>query len=74
MAQEASVELLKDVMNNLFTLMLGFLDGDLEECQKLIQSINVLMKKVLEKSDQMRISLCLAEAPPRQPGCEGQPT
>ncbi|PKK20936.1 cytoskeleton-associated protein 5 [Columba livia] len=55
LAQEVSVEVLKDIMDNLFTLMLDFLDGDLEEDQKLIQSINVLTKRVLEKSDQTRI-------------------
>ncbi|PKU47641.1 cytoskeleton-associated protein 5-like [Limosa lapponica baueri] len=56
LAQEASVEVLKDVMNNLFTLMLDFLDEDLGEDQKFMQSINVLMKSVLEKSDQVTIS------------------
>ncbi|XP_065496630.1 cytoskeleton-associated protein 5-like [Caloenas nicobarica] len=55
LAQEVSVEVLKAIMHNLFTLMLDFLDGDLEEDQKLIQSINVLTKRVLEKSDQTRI-------------------
>ncbi|KAM4659649.1 LOW QUALITY PROTEIN: cytoskeleton-associated protein 5-like [Amazona ochrocephala] len=59
LAQEASVEVLKDVMSSLSTLMLDFLDGHLEKDQKLIQSIKVLMKKVLEKSDQTRIICAL---------------
>ncbi|XP_035190680.1 cytoskeleton-associated protein 5-like [Oxyura jamaicensis] len=59
LAQEASMEVLKDVMHNLLTLMLEFLEGDQEEDQKLIQSINVLMRRVLEKSDQTRIFCAL---------------
>ncbi|XP_050758614.1 cytoskeleton-associated protein 5-like [Gymnogyps californianus] len=73
LAQEASVEVLKDVMNKLFTLMLDFLDGDLEEDQKLIQSINVLMKRVLEKSDQTRIFCALLKLLQGSLTAEGSP-
>ncbi|XP_033919680.1 cytoskeleton-associated protein 5-like [Melopsittacus undulatus] len=59
LAQEASVEVLKDVMSSLSALMIDFLDGHLEKDQKLIQSIKVLMKRVLEKSDQTRIVCAL---------------
>uniref|UniRef100_A0A8C4JJR9 TOG domain-containing protein n=1 Tax=Dromaius novaehollandiae TaxID=8790 RepID=A0A8C4JJR9_DRONO len=55
LAQEASMEVLKDVIHNLITLMLHSLVGDLEEDQKLIQSINLLLKRILEKSDQTQI-------------------
>ncbi|XP_062439029.1 cytoskeleton-associated protein 5-like [Rhea pennata] len=55
LAQEASIEVLKDVIHNLITLMLHSLVGDLEEDQKFIQSINLLLKRILEKSDQTRI-------------------
>lgn len=47
LAQEALLEMLKDGMNNLFTLVLEFLNGDIEENQKLNTAINVLMKRVL---------------------------
>ncbi|XP_054691558.1 cytoskeleton-associated protein 5-like [Grus americana] len=73
LAQEASVEVLKDVMSNLFTLMLEFLNGDLEEDQKLIQSINVLMKRVLEKSDQTRIFCALLKLLQASLTAEGSP-
>lgn len=73
LAQEVSVEVLKDVMNNLFTLMLDFLDGDVEEDRKLVQSINVLMKRVLEKSDQTRIFCALLKLLQGSLTAEGTP-
>lgn len=39
LAQETLVEMFKDVMNYLFTLMLEFLNGDIEENQKLTQPL-----------------------------------
>ncbi|XP_061308171.1 cytoskeleton-associated protein 5-like [Pezoporus flaviventris] len=59
LAQEASVEVLKVVMSSLSALMLDLLDGHLEKDQKLMQSIKVLVKRVLEKSDQTRIICAL---------------
>ncbi|XP_010571421.1 PREDICTED: cytoskeleton-associated protein 5-like [Haliaeetus leucocephalus] len=73
LSQEVSVEVLKDVMNNLFTLMLDFLDGDVEEDRKLVQSINVLMKRVLEKSDQTRIFCALLKLLQGSLTAEGSP-
>ncbi|CAM5137658.1 unnamed protein product [Eretmochelys imbricata] len=55
LAQEASTGVLKDLLHSLITLMLDSLVVDLEEGQDVIQSINLLMKKVLEQSDQTRI-------------------
>ncbi|KAM9184366.1 cytoskeleton-associated protein 5-like [Mergus octosetaceus] len=73
LAQEASMEVLKDVMHNLLTLMLEFLEGDREEDQKLIQSINVLMRRVLEKSDQTRIFCALLKLLQGSLSAEGSP-
>uniref|UniRef100_A0A8C3CLF4 TOG domain-containing protein n=1 Tax=Cairina moschata TaxID=8855 RepID=A0A8C3CLF4_CAIMO len=73
LAQEASMEVLKDVMHNLLTLMLEFLEGDREEDRKLIQSINVLMRRVLEKSDQTRIFCALLKLLQGSLSAEGSP-
>uniref|UniRef100_A0A8B9BTH4 TOG domain-containing protein n=1 Tax=Anser brachyrhynchus TaxID=132585 RepID=A0A8B9BTH4_9AVES len=73
LAQEASMEVLKDVMHNLLTLMLKFLEGDQEEDEKLIQSINVLMRRVLEKSDQTRIFCALLKLLQGSLSAEGSP-
>uniref|UniRef100_A0A493T2D1 TOG domain-containing protein n=1 Tax=Anas platyrhynchos platyrhynchos TaxID=8840 RepID=A0A493T2D1_ANAPP len=73
LAQEASMEVLKDVMHNLLTLMLEFLEGDREEDRKLIQSINVLMRRVLEKSDQTGIFCALLKLLQGSLSAEGSP-
>ncbi|XP_010018318.1 PREDICTED: cytoskeleton-associated protein 5-like [Nestor notabilis] len=73
LAQEASVEVLKDVISSLSTLMVDFLDGHPEKDQKLIQSINVLMKRVLEKSDQTRIICALLKLLQDSLTAEGTP-
>lgn len=39
LAQEALVEMLKDVMNSVFTFMLEFLNGDIGENRKLTQPL-----------------------------------
>ncbi|KAH1165906.1 cytoskeleton-associated protein 5-like [Mauremys mutica] len=77
LAREASTGVLKDLLHGLITLMLDSLVEDLEEGQEVIQSINLLMKKVLEQSDQTRIfsallallqdSLTAAAGPPKFP-------
>ncbi|XP_009680506.2 cytoskeleton-associated protein 5-like [Struthio camelus] len=73
LAQEASMEVLKDVIHGLITLMLDSLVGDLEEDHKLIQSINVLLKRVLEKSDQTRIFRALLKLLQNNLTTEGSP-
>ncbi|XP_010222690.1 PREDICTED: cytoskeleton-associated protein 5-like [Tinamus guttatus] len=55
LAQEATMEVLKEIIHSLLTLLLHSLVEDLEEDQKLIQSINLLLKRILEKSDRTRI-------------------
>ncbi|XP_060098733.1 cytoskeleton-associated protein 5-like [Heteronotia binoei] len=55
LAQETSAGVLKDLLNILITLLLDSPVGDLPEGQEVTQSINLLMTKVLERSDQTRI-------------------
>nr|XP_056713072.1 cytoskeleton-associated protein 5-like [Euleptes europaea] len=55
LAEETSAGVLKDLMNILITLLLESPVEDLPEGQEVTQSINLLMTKVLEKSDQTRI-------------------
>lgn len=47
--------MLKDLMHGLITLMLDSRIEDLEEGQQVIRSVNLLVVKVLEKSDQTNI-------------------
>lgn len=46
---------LKDLMHGLITLMLDSRVEDIEDGQQLIRSVNLLMVRVLEKSDQTNI-------------------
>uniref|UniRef100_A0A8C4MF70 Cytoskeleton-associated protein 5 n=1 Tax=Equus asinus TaxID=9793 RepID=A0A8C4MF70_EQUAS len=55
LAREASTGVLKDLMHGLITLMLDSRIEDLEEGQQVIRSVNLLVVKVLEKSDQTNI-------------------
>ncbi|XP_072291892.1 cytoskeleton-associated protein 5 isoform X2 [Eucyclogobius newberryi] len=55
LAREASMGVLKDLMHGLITLMLDGRVEDIEEGQQLIRSVNLLVVKVLEKSDQTNI-------------------
>ncbi|XP_030056735.1 cytoskeleton-associated protein 5 isoform X2 [Microcaecilia unicolor] len=55
LAREASTGVLKDLMHGLITLMLDLRVEDLEEGQQIIRSVNLLVVKVLEKSDQTNI-------------------
>ncbi|KFO85503.1 Cytoskeleton-associated protein 5 [Buceros rhinoceros silvestris] len=55
LAQEASTGVLKDLMHGLITLMLDSRVEDLEEGEQVIRSVNLLVVKVLEKSDQTNI-------------------
>ncbi|XP_070616086.1 cytoskeleton-associated protein 5 isoform X2 [Erythrolamprus reginae] len=55
LAREASAGVLKDLMHGLITLMLDSRIEDLEEGQQVIRSVNLLVVKVLEKSDQTNI-------------------
>ncbi|XP_026220728.1 cytoskeleton-associated protein 5 isoform X3 [Anabas testudineus] len=52
LAREASMGVLKDLMHGLITLMLDGRVEDIEEGQQLIRSVNLLVIRVLEKSDQ----------------------
>ncbi|KAM7396138.1 hypothetical protein PAMP_019206 [Pampus punctatissimus] len=52
LAREASMGVLKDLMHGLITLMLDARVEDIEEGQQLIRSVNLLVVRVLEKSDQ----------------------
>ncbi|XP_053545282.1 cytoskeleton-associated protein 5 [Bombina bombina] len=55
LAREASTGVLKDLMHGLITLMLDSRIEDLEEGQQVVRSVNLLVVKVLEKSDQTNI-------------------
>lgn len=52
LAREASMGVLKDLMHGLITLMLDGRVEDIKDCQQLIRSLNLLVIRVLEKSDQ----------------------
>ncbi|KAM3609134.1 uncharacterized protein V6R79_010019 [Siganus canaliculatus] len=52
LAREASMGVLKDLMHGLITLMLDGRVEDIEDGQQLIRSVNLLVIRVLEKSDQ----------------------
>uniref|UniRef100_A0A671SYJ8 Cytoskeleton-associated protein 5-like n=1 Tax=Sinocyclocheilus anshuiensis TaxID=1608454 RepID=A0A671SYJ8_9TELE len=55
LAREASMGVLKDLMHGLITLMLDSRVEDIEDGQQLIRSVNLLVVRVLEKSDQSNI-------------------
>ncbi|XP_067291849.1 cytoskeleton-associated protein 5 isoform X3 [Pseudorasbora parva] len=55
LAREASMGVLKDLMHGLITLMLDSRVEDIEDGQQLIRSVNLLVVRVLEKSDQTNI-------------------
>lgn len=55
LAREASIGVLKDLMHGLITLMLDSRVEDIEDGQQLIRSVNLLVVRVLEKSDQTNI-------------------
>ncbi|KAM9854380.1 cytoskeleton-associated protein 5 [Aulostomus maculatus] len=55
LAREASMGVLKDLMDGLITLMLDSRVEDIEDGQQLIRSVNLLVVRVLERSDQTNI-------------------
>ncbi|KAG8438277.1 hypothetical protein GDO86_008822 [Hymenochirus boettgeri] len=55
LAREASTGVLKDLMHGLITLMLDSRVEDLEEGQQVVRSVNLLVVKVLERSNQTNI-------------------
>ncbi|XP_061677746.1 cytoskeleton-associated protein 5 isoform X2 [Syngnathoides biaculeatus] len=55
LAREASMGVLKDLMHGLITLILDSRVEETEEGQQVIRSVNMLVVKVLEKSDQTNI-------------------
>ncbi|XP_075044282.1 cytoskeleton-associated protein 5 isoform X2 [Mixophyes fleayi] len=55
LAREASTGVLKDLMHGLINLMLDSRVEDLEEGQQVVRSVNLLVVKVLERSDQTNI-------------------
>lgn len=55
LAREASIGVLKDLMHGLITLMLDSRVEDIEDGQQLIRSVNMLVMRVLGKSDQTNI-------------------
>lgn len=63
LAKEASMGVLKDLMHGLIMLMLDARVEDIKDGQQLIRSVNLLVIKVLEKSDQTNIirSVCLSD-------------
>uniref|UniRef100_A0A3Q2ZF28 Cytoskeleton associated protein 5 n=1 Tax=Hippocampus comes TaxID=109280 RepID=A0A3Q2ZF28_HIPCM len=55
LVREASMGVLKDLIHGLITLILDSRVEDTEEGQQVIRSVNMLVVKVLEKSDQTNI-------------------
>uniref|UniRef100_A0ABM5FVF0 Cytoskeleton-associated protein 5-like n=1 Tax=Pogona vitticeps TaxID=103695 RepID=A0ABM5FVF0_9SAUR len=55
LAREASAGVLKDLLSSLITLLLDSPVEELQEAQKIAQSVSFLITKVLEKSDHNRI-------------------
>lgn len=51
LAREASMGVLKDLMHGLITLMLDGRVEDIKDGQQVIRSVNLLVIRVLEKSD-----------------------
>lgn len=51
LAREASMGVLKDLMHGLITLMLDVRVEDVKDGQQVIRSVNLLVIRVLEKSD-----------------------
>lgn len=51
LAREASMGVLKDLMHGLITLMLDGRVEDIRDGQQVIRSVNLLVIRVLEKSD-----------------------
>lgn len=62
LAREASMGVLKDLMHGLVTLMLDSRVEDIEDGQQLIRSVNLLVIRVLEKSDQTNVIRSAKEA------------
>lgn len=52
LAKEASMGVLKDLMHDLITLMLDGRVEDVEDGTQVIRSVNLLVIRVLENSDQ----------------------
>lgn len=61
LAREASMGVLKDLMHGLIMLMLDARVEDIKDGQQLIRSVNLLVIRVLEKSDQTN----MIRSPPR---------
>ncbi|XP_008309452.1 cytoskeleton-associated protein 5 isoform X1 [Cynoglossus semilaevis] len=55
LAREASMGVLKDLMHGVIMLMLDSRVEDMEDGQQLIRSVNLMVIRVLEKSDQTNI-------------------
>ncbi|XP_053160664.1 cytoskeleton-associated protein 5-like [Hemicordylus capensis] len=55
LAQEACAGVLKDLMNTLISLLLDSPVDELQKSQEATQSVNLLINKILEKSDPTRI-------------------
>lgn len=68
LAREASMGVLKDLMHGLITLMLDGRVEDIKDGQQVIRSVNLLVIRVLEKSDKTNM---LRSGPTR--GFEGTP-
>lgn len=52
LAREASLGVLKDLMHGVITLMLDGRMEDIEDGQQIIRTLNLLVTRVLVKSDQ----------------------
>lgn len=62
LAREASMGVLKDLMHGLIMLMLDARVEDIKDGHQIIRSVNLLVIRVLEKSDQTNMirSVCLS--------------
>ena len=52
---QASKDILKDLLNNLVTVLLDNRLNELEDGPQIVRSVNVLVVKIVEKSDQTNV-------------------
>ena len=55
LATQASKDILKDLLNNLVTVLLDNRLNELEDGPQIVRSVNVLVVKIVEKSDQTNV-------------------
>ena len=55
LATQASKDILKELINNLVTVLLDNRLNELDDGPQIVRSVNVLVVKIVEKSDQTNV-------------------